>query len=75
MPKSISMASYLVINVYTSAASAIVYVFLADDEKDEGKAIIPIFKFLKTVNYSLHELLIWLSKWHRRACEPKVCRR
>jgi hypothetical protein len=53
--------SYLVINIYTSETSAVEYVFLAADEKDEGKAIVLIFDFLKTVNYSFHELLVWLE--------------
>ena len=50
--------TYLVINVKTSKTSSIEYVFLAADEANEKKAIILIFDFLKTVNYSLHELLL-----------------
>ncbi len=53
--------TYLVINVKTSKTSSIEYVFLAADEANEGKSIILIFDFLKTVNYSLHELLLWLA--------------
>lgn len=54
-------AMYLVINVYTSETSAVEYVFLAADEANRGKTVELIFDFLKTVNYSLHELLIWLA--------------
>lgn len=54
-------SAYLVMNVYTGIASSIVYIFLAKDEKNENRSIILIFDFLKTVNYSLHELLVWLS--------------
>ena len=54
-------STYLVINLKTSANASIEYVFLAADEANEQKSIILIFEFLKTVNYSLQELLLWLS--------------
>jgi hypothetical protein len=53
-------ASYLVIDVYTSDTTSIQYVFLAANEGDRNKTIVLIFDLLKTVNYSLYELLVWL---------------
>ncbi len=53
-------ASYLVIDVYTSDTSSVQYVFLAANEGDRNKTIVFIFDLLKTVNYSLYELLVWL---------------
>lgn len=62
-------SSYLVINVKTGTSSSIEYVFLAADEKNEEKSIVLIFDFLKTVGYSLHELLLWLANADYRATE------
>lgn len=62
-------SSYLVINVKTGTNSSIEYVFLAADEENEKRSIILIFDFLKIVNYSLHELLLWLANADYRATE------
>lgn len=62
-------SSYLVINVKTGTSSSIEYVFLAADEENEEKSIVLIFDFLKTVNYSLHGLLLWLSNAQYRHTE------
>lgn len=54
-------STYLVLNLYTGENTAIEYVFLPENEDDEGKSAMLIFDFLGTVNYSLDELLNWLA--------------
>lgn len=54
-------SAYLVIDVYTSDTSSTQYTFIAENENDKPKAIIHIFDFLKTVDFSLSALLAWLE--------------
>lgn len=55
-------SAYLVINHYTSASTGIEYVVLAANEQDKHVTSRMIFDLLRTVNFSLDELLIWLAK-------------
>ncbi len=56
-----SDAAYLVIELYTSPASAIEYCFLAANESDEPQSVRLLFDFLRELDYSLGKLLGWLA--------------
>ena len=55
-------SAYLVINHYTSETNGTEYVFLAAKEDDKHITSIMIFDLLRSVNFSLDDLLTWLAK-------------
>ncbi len=54
-------SAYLVMDVYTDEVNFTQYVFVAAADSDDDKVTFLIFDFLKTVNFSLKNLLNWLT--------------
>lgn len=52
--------AYLVVNVYPSRTTVNQYFFIPEREEDNEKALVLLFDFLKTVDFSLKKLLQWL---------------
>jgi hypothetical protein len=53
--------AYLVIDVYPSRTTVNQYTFTPEREEDHAKALVLLFDFLKTVDFSLTKLLQWLT--------------
>ncbi len=54
-------SAYLVVNVFIGENGVLEYVFLPDQDEDKPRTAMLIFDFLKAVNFSLHQLLLWLN--------------
>lgn len=52
-------SAYLVVNVFIGENGVLEFVFLPDKDKDKQRTAILVFDFLKEVNFSLHQLLLW----------------
>ena len=54
-------STYLVVNTFIGEKGIWEYVFLAEQSADRLHTAAMIFDFLKTVDFSLHNLLLWLE--------------
>lgn len=54
-------SAYLVLDVYTDEVHFTQYVFVAAVDSDDRNVACLIFDFLRTVNFSLKNLLHWLT--------------
>ena len=54
-------SAYLVVNIFVGEKGIWEYVFLPANDEDRGVTVGLVFDFLKTVDFSLDQLLSWLK--------------
>ena len=55
-------SAYLVLDVYTTEINFTQYVFIVAEPVNDHKTIVLLFDFLRTLDFSLKKLMIWLAQ-------------